>query len=75
MTQSFIGILVVLNVAEQSQALADLYADYTLYELSVGWVKSYWMAYWLSWMLLSCQKLYVIYIQSDFFYLNCLLGD
>jgi len=41
--------------------------DFTLSELSIGWVKSYWMAYWLFWMLLNCHKLYMICKQSDFF--------
>ena len=39
-----LGILVVLNVAEQSQALADLYA---------AWFYSIWTLYWMSKILLN----------------------
>jgi len=51
-------LLVVLNVAKLSQALAPgwYYID-TLFELSIGWVESYWTANWMSWMLLNCHRL------------------
>ena len=42
-------ILIVLNVAEFSQALTEPYAgDITLSELFIGWVDFYWIVKWLS---------------------------
>ena len=53
-------LLVILNVAELSQALADFYAGwfFASSELFTGWIYSYWTVYWFSWMLLNCHRLY-----------------
>ena len=70
--------MVVLNDAELSQALADLYR---------GWFYSIWTAYWVTRFLLNCQldglniaelsqvlaELYGEWFYS--IYVNCLLGD
>jgi len=48
--------------------------DFTLSELSIGWLESYWTVYWLSWMLLNCHRLWAeLYAGVILLLLNCLL--
>jgi len=51
-------IVLQLSVVELSQALADLFGgDWPPFEMSTGWLYSYWIVYWLSWMLLNSHRL------------------
>ena len=63
----------------------SMQGDFTLSQLSTGWLDSYWTVYCLPWMLLNCQRLQLNCMQGDFtlselstawttwFLLNCIL--